>query len=69
MSDAITALQNGDDIDFQGVSGPLDLDDNGDPTVATYEVFNYKSGKLVGSTAGREEVGGRRVADTPTTHL
>ena len=47
MSDAITALQNGDDIDFDGVSGPLDLDDNGDPTVATYEVFNYKGGKLV----------------------
>ncbi len=47
MSDAITALQNGDDIDFDGVSGPLDLDDNGDPTVATYEVFNYKNGKLV----------------------
>ncbi|MGB2850243.1 MAG: ABC transporter substrate-binding protein [Solirubrobacterales bacterium] len=47
MSDAITALQNGDDIDFDGVSGPLDLDDNGDPTVATYEVFNYDGGKLV----------------------
>ncbi len=47
MADAITALQNGDDIDFDGVSGPLDLDDNGDPTVATYEVFNYKNGKLV----------------------
>ena len=47
MADAITALQNGDDIDFDGVSGPLDLDDNGDPTVATYEVFNYDGGKLV----------------------
>ncbi|MBK5115488.1 MAG: ABC transporter substrate-binding protein [Thermoleophilia bacterium] len=47
MADAITALQNGDDIDFDGVSGPLDLDDQGDPTVATYEVFNYKGGKLV----------------------
>jgi len=46
MSDAITALQNGDDIDFNGVSGALDLDDNGDPTVATYEVFNYDGGKL-----------------------
>lgn len=47
FSDAITALQNGDDIDFQGISGPLDLDDNGDPTVATYEVFNYDGGELV----------------------
>lgn len=46
MSDAITALQNGDDIDFQGVSGSLDLDDNGDPTVATYEVWKYDNGSL-----------------------
>lgn len=46
MADAIEALQNGDDIDFQGVSGPLDLDDNGDPTIATYEVYSYKNGKL-----------------------
>ena len=46
MADAITALQAGEDIDFQGASGPLDLDDNGDPTNATYEVFNYEGGKL-----------------------
>lgn len=46
MSDAITALQNGDDIDFDGVSGPLDLDDNGDPTVATYDTWKYENGKL-----------------------
>lgn len=46
FSDAITALQNGDDIDFQGVSGPLDLDESGDPTVATYEVYKYDGGKL-----------------------
>ena len=41
LGDAITALQDGEDIDFQGVSGPLDLDDNGDPTVAFYEVWEY----------------------------
>ena len=46
LSDAITALQNGDDIDFEGVSGSLDLDDAGDPTVATYEVFKYNNGTL-----------------------
>ena len=44
MSDAITALENGDDIDFQGVTGSLDMDDNGDPTVATYEVYEYDNG-------------------------
>lgn len=46
LGDAITALQNGDDIDFEGVSGPLDLDDNGDPTVGFYERWNYQNGQL-----------------------
>lgn len=41
MADAVAALQAGEDIDFQGVSGPLDLDDNGDPTVGTYDVWSY----------------------------
>jgi ABC-type branched-subunit amino acid transport system substrate-binding protein len=41
MADAIEALQAGEDIDFEGVSGSLDLDDNGDPTVGTYDVYEY----------------------------
>jgi ABC-type branched-subunit amino acid transport system substrate-binding protein len=41
MADAIEALQNGDDIDFEGVSGPMDLDENGDPAVGFYEVYSY----------------------------
>jgi ABC-type branched-subunit amino acid transport system substrate-binding protein len=41
LGDAIRALANGDEIDFDGVTGPLDLDDNGDPTTATYEVYRY----------------------------
>lgn len=41
LGDAIRALANGDDIDFDGVTGPLDLDANGDPTTATYEVYRY----------------------------
>jgi ABC-type branched-subunit amino acid transport system substrate-binding protein len=57
MSDAITALQNGDDIDFQGVSGSLDMDDNGDPTVATYEVWKYDNGKLVVESQVEKESG------------
>jgi ABC-type branched-subunit amino acid transport system substrate-binding protein len=46
MADAITALQSGEDIDFDGVSGPIDLDDNGDPTSATYEVYSYDNGRI-----------------------
>lgn len=41
LGDAIRALADGEDIDFDGVSGPLDLDGNGDPTTATYEVYRY----------------------------
>lgn len=46
MAGAIEALQAGDDIDFQGVSGPLDLDDSGDPTEGTYDTYQYKNGKF-----------------------
>lgn len=47
LSDAVRALTNGDDIDFEGVTGPLDLDANGDPTTATYEVYRYaRDGRL-----------------------
>jgi branched-chain amino acid transport system substrate-binding protein len=41
MSDAIAALQAGDDIDYEGVSGVADLDDNGDPTLGFYETYEY----------------------------
>ena len=47
MAGAIEALQAGEDIDFEGVSGPLDLDENGDPTQGTYDTYEYKNGKLV----------------------
>jgi len=39
---ALAALQEGEDIDFDGVTGPIDFDDNGDPTAATYEVWQYQ---------------------------
>lgn len=41
LPEAIEALQQGEDIDYQGVTGPIDFDDAGDPTAATYEVFTY----------------------------
>ncbi|WP_017607974.1 ABC transporter substrate-binding protein [Nocardiopsis xinjiangensis] len=34
-------LDDGQDIDYQGASGNIDLDDNGDPTAATFEVFHW----------------------------
>lgn len=41
LGDAIKALREGQDIDYQGASGAIDLDGQGDPTAATYEVFEY----------------------------
>jgi branched-chain amino acid transport system substrate-binding protein len=41
LSDAITALANGDDIDYDGASGPIDLDDVGDPQTATFQIREY----------------------------
>jgi hypothetical protein len=47
LADAIRALQNGQDIDFDAVTGPVDFDENGDPTTATYQVWTYgEDGKL-----------------------
>lgn len=50
LSDAITALQNGEDIDYEGASGPIDLDENGDPSAANYSTWSYTGGKLVDTT-------------------
>jgi len=41
LGEAVKALREGQDIDYQGASGPIDLDGQGDPTAATYEVFEY----------------------------
>jgi ABC-type branched-subunit amino acid transport system substrate-binding protein len=45
LPDAIKALQGGDDIDYEGASGPIDLDDKGDPTAGVYDLFRFKDGK------------------------
>ncbi len=34
-------LNDGEEIDFQGTSGNIDFDDNGDPTSATFEIFHF----------------------------
>ncbi len=39
---AIEALQNGDDIDYQGASGPIDMDENGDATAGVYDIYEFK---------------------------
>lgn len=46
LPDAIKALQNGDDINYEGASGPLDLNEQGDPTSGVYDIYRYKDGKI-----------------------
>jgi len=46
LPDAIKALQNGDDIDYQGASGALDLDDAGDATSGVYDIYTFKGTSL-----------------------
>jgi branched-chain amino acid transport system substrate-binding protein len=40
-------IEEGEDIDYDGVSGPLDLDDVGDPTFGRYAIAQFQEGELV----------------------
>lgn len=46
LPEAIEALQNGDDIDYQGASGAIDMDENGDATAGVYDIYEYKGDAL-----------------------
>ena len=46
LDQAVKALQAGPDIDYDGVSGPIDLNDDGDPTAAVYDVYEFRNNKL-----------------------
>jgi ABC-type branched-subunit amino acid transport system substrate-binding protein len=44
LPEAIEALQNGDDIDYNGASGAIDMDDAGDATAGVYDIYEFKNG-------------------------
>ena len=46
LPEAIEALQNGDDIDYVGASGEIDLDENGDPTTGVYDTYVVAGGEI-----------------------
>ncbi len=46
LDEAIRALENGTDIDYEGVSGPIDMNDAGDATAGVYDVYRYQKGRL-----------------------
>ena len=58
LPEAIKALQNGDDIDYQGASGAIDMDDAGDATAGVYDIYTFK-----GSTLTLDEIGETPVAE------
>ncbi len=44
LPEAIDALQNGDDIDYQGAAGSIDLNEDGDATGEVYDLYTFKGG-------------------------
>jgi ABC-type branched-subunit amino acid transport system substrate-binding protein len=46
LPEAIKALEDGEDIDYTGASGPLDMDVHGNPTNGVFDIYQYASGAL-----------------------
>ncbi len=46
LPEMIEALQNGDDIDYTGAAGAIDMDENGDATAGVYDTYQYKGNEL-----------------------
>jgi branched-chain amino acid transport system substrate-binding protein len=46
LPDAIAALQNGDDIDYEGASGSVNLTDDGDATSEVYDLYRFTGGDI-----------------------
>lgn len=46
LPEAVGALENGEDINYEGASGPVDLDENGDPTSATFDISLFNGSGL-----------------------
>jgi ABC-type branched-subunit amino acid transport system substrate-binding protein len=56
LQEALAAAADGEDIDYEGASGPIDFDDAGDPTSAAYGTWSYRNGQLQESDAVFERV-------------
>lgn len=47
LPEALEALANGEDIDYEGASGPIDLDENGDPTAGVFDIYTIEDAEYV----------------------
>ena len=45
--ECIAALDAGEGINYDGVAGPIDLDEVGDPTFGRYAIAEFQDGVLV----------------------
>src|SRR5581483_2443846 len=54
LPQAVKALENGDDIDYEGASGPININDAGDATAGVYDLYQFKNGTPV--TIGEQPV-------------
>ena len=43
---AVEALAGGEDIDYEGASGPIDLNGAGDATAGAYDLYRYQDGRI-----------------------
>lgn len=43
---AIQALARGEEIDYEGASGPIDLNGAGDATAGAYDLYRYQDGRI-----------------------
>ena len=43
---AIRAVASGDDIDYEGASGPIDMNSAGDAAAGWYDLFRFQDGKI-----------------------
>jgi len=47
LDEAVAALQRGEEIDYEGASGEIEMDEAGDATAGVYDEFEFKDGKPV----------------------
>jgi ABC-type branched-subunit amino acid transport system substrate-binding protein len=46
LPDMINALQNGDDVDYEGASGSVEMNQDGDATAEVYDLYRFRGGEL-----------------------
>ena len=56
FADCAKLIADGEDIDYNGISGPIEWDDNGDETEAFVSIFKYSAGNV---TEGIDQVSGK----------